>query len=96
MALLKCDLCSGGLIMDKSGKFAACEFCGTKYTKETLQMKIENAALNIKNYAEIDRQKLERVYYLRRADGVCLHCGSKFKGLFNKVCSNCGRPKDYE
>lgn len=25
----------------------------------------------------------------------CRECGGKFKGIFKRVCSNCGRPKDY-
>lgn len=29
------------------------------------------------------------------ADNKCQHCGGEFKGLFNKVCSKCGKPKDY-
>lgn len=28
-------------------------------------------------------------------EGVCQHCGGDFKGIFNKVCSVCGKPKDY-
>ncbi len=27
--------------------------------------------------------------------GKCARCGGDFKGVFNKVCSNCGNPKDY-
>lgn len=27
--------------------------------------------------------------------GLCMHCGGSFKGLFTKVCSNCGKKKDY-
>lgn len=30
-----------------------------------------------------------------RADYRCQHCGGEFKGLFNKVCRVCGKPKDY-
>ena len=29
------------------------------------------------------------------ANNLCQHCGGPFKGLFKKVCSNCGKPKDY-
>ncbi len=25
----------------------------------------------------------------------CRYCGGSFKGLFTKVCSKCGKPKDY-
>lgn len=33
----------------------------------------------------------------KQANNKCRYCGSNFKGLFSKVCSNpnCGRPKDY-
>lgn len=34
------------------------------------------------------------LFMLKRA-GKCQHCGSSFKGFFNKVCSKCGTPKDY-
>ena len=27
--------------------------------------------------------------------GRCQYCGGTFKGIFNKVCSSCGKPKDY-
>lgn len=26
---------------------------------------------------------------------LCRYCGGNFKGVFTKVCSNCGKPKDY-
>lgn len=28
-------------------------------------------------------------------DGVCQHCGGRFKGMITKYCSNCGKQKDY-
>ena len=39
-------------------------------------------------------QKPSNALAWRRA-GLCQHCGGSFKGLFSKVCSNCGRRKDY-
>ena len=27
--------------------------------------------------------------------GLCQHCGGIFKGVVNKTCADCGRPKDY-
>ena len=27
--------------------------------------------------------------------GLCPYCGGKFKGMLKKVCSSCGKPKDY-
>ena len=33
--------------------------------------------------------------YMLRREGKCQHCGGDFKGIFTKVCSKCGRQKDY-
>ena len=30
-----------------------------------------------------------------KKQGMCQHCGNPFRGLFNKVCRECGKPKDY-
>lgn len=30
-----------------------------------------------------------------KAKGLCMYCGGKFKGVFSKVCSSCGKPKNY-
>ena len=43
-----------------------------------------------------DQQKLQnKTMWQRRNMGVCIYCGGTFKGLFKKVCSKCGKPKDY-
>lgn len=44
----------------------------------------------LKEKAELDMVRLNR-----RNNSLCLHCGGEFKGVFNKVCSKCGKPKDY-
>jgi len=31
----------------------------------------------------------------RKSEEVCIHCGGAFKGFFKRVCSKCGKPKDY-
>ena len=31
----------------------------------------------------------------RRAQKLCQHCGGKFKGIFRKKCTVCGKKKDY-
>ena len=31
----------------------------------------------------------------RQAEGVCQYCGSNLKGVFIKVCTVCGKKKDY-
>ena len=52
-------------------------------------------------YAEERRQKeaaekeKERIDQMRRANGVCLHCGGTFKGLLVRTCTKCGEIKDY-
>lgn len=38
---LKCDICGGLLEMDASLAFAKCELCGMKYSKESLQAKVQ-------------------------------------------------------
>ena len=65
--------------------------------------KIADAYASIEKY-EDSRTKKERCIALAkeqerletfRARGVCQHCGGSFRGLFNKVCRTCGKPKDY-
>ncbi len=43
--------------------------------------------------AEQERKKEEQARW--RSLALCQHCGGEFKGLFTKVCSKCGKPKDY-
>lgn len=52
-----------------------------------------------RNY-EIQRSSIEisnklREYNASQRIGLCNHCGGKLKGVFSKVCSQCGMPKDY-
>ena len=42
--------------------------------------------------ATITAEKQRATY---RSQKVCQHCGGKFKGLFSKKCSVCGKIKDY-
>jgi len=44
---------------------------------------------------EKQRRERELLQSQYRSLGVCQHCGKKFKGLFTKICSSCGKPKDY-
>ena len=46
-------------------------------------------------FEEHQRKERELLQGQYRSLGVCQHCGKKFKGLFSKTCSSCGRPKDY-
>lgn len=31
----------------------------------------------------------------RKQENLCQHCGGTFRGVFTKICSRCGKPKDY-
>ena len=39
-------------------------------------------------------QKQNQLQTERKQKGVCPYCGNSFKGMFSKVCSQCGHPKD--
>lgn len=41
----------------------------------------------------VDKKLLCKLLY--KSAVLCQHCGGEFKGLFKKVCSKCGKPKDY-
>lgn len=45
--------------------------------------------------AREEAERLEKLKAERRVQKVCQHCGGKFKGLFTKTCSSCGKKKDY-
>ena len=42
-----------------------------------------------------ERIKAERMKESYRKEKRCQYCGGKFKGIFKKRCSVCGKPKDY-
>ena len=41
---------------------------------------------------EEETKKQQETY---RNTGVCQYCGGSFKGIFSKVCTQCGKKKDY-
>lgn len=41
-------------------------------------------------------QKQNQLQIERKEKGLCPYCGDSFKGMFSKVCSHCGHPKDYQ
>ncbi len=68
------------------------EFCNTRI--EELRLKeIEEKREQEKKVAELKEKMNKQAQY--RENGLCQHCGGKFKGLFTKKCLNCGLPKDY-
>lgn len=54
---------------------------------------IQNMEENIRKHRE-QVQEIERQKYWMRT-GRCQHCGGILKGVLNKRCVSCGRPKDY-
>lgn len=46
---------------------------------------------------KVEQQRKEREVKMQRyrIAGVCQYCGGRFKGLFTKICSSCGKRKDY-
>lgn len=67
--------------------------------RDGIKKKIQNIQNNLKEIEyqkriqeENQRAALRQQY---RREGLCEHCGGKFKGLFKKTCSVCGSPKSY-
>lgn len=44
-------------------------------------------------YILLDKELHDKDLYM--TDGRCFYCGGEFQGLFKKVCSVCGKPKNY-
>lgn len=55
---------------------------------EILERYFQHTPARLRRYEEKLRLK-------RQSEGICPHCGGEFTGLFRKVCSKCGRRKDY-
>lgn len=74
-----------------------------EYLQENL-IKIKNErskdALEQKRIIEEQNKKEEQQRYVMqrleyRQKGLCHYCGGEFNGFLFKVCSKCGKPKDY-
>lgn len=65
------------------------DFCDVEFEFYTTVIEsIDNIIKDVKRLVELNKEKL-------RKNHLCQHCGGTFKGIFNKVCSKCGKPKDY-
>ncbi len=68
-------------------------------TSNRLEQMKKARALEMQKAKELQRwnesQKIEEIMRQRRAKNLCQHCGGTFKGYLGKVCSNCGKKKDY-
>ena len=49
-------------------------------------------AINAKCSEAIKPQDEQTIW---KKNGRCVYCGGEFKGIFKKVCSKCGQPKEY-
>ena len=58
------------------------------------QRRLEDERRRVEEQRRHEQELARRKDYYRTQE-LCQHCGGKFKGLFKKVCSNCGRSKDY-
>ena len=68
--------------------------------RKAYEEKLEREMKAMQQAAELrlaaDKQRaIEREKEKFRSQKVCQHCGGKFKGFFTKICSNCGKKKDY-
>ena len=48
-----------------------------------------------KRLPEVSKRLEEDVRQWRMEFGKCTYCAGKFKGIFRKICRECGKPKDY-
>lgn len=82
----------------------------TIHKKNNLSIKTDNKILFVYNHLICIRHIVSSYSYndivcyypcnltkenIFKINYLCQHCGGEFKGLFKKVCSKCGKPKDY-
>lgn len=64
---------------------------GEQISYKTIHWKLfENACISMAEAEEFYRLRRER-----QDNDVCEYCGGKFKGVFSKKCTKCGREKNY-
>ena len=68
-------------------------------TKEEFKLKYNERRKKVKEAMikkeQEQKKRLQEIHDFRKTKGVCCHCGGNFKGLFAKVCTQCGKRKDY-
>lgn len=57
------------------------------------QKKLENEEIQKKLEMQENSEARKKERWIEH--DLCRHCGGIFKGLFNRYCSVCGKPKDY-
>lgn len=66
-----------------------------KEAERQQEIQRRNEEQEIENQRLLESQKFEAIMRQRRAENLCQHCGSTFKGRIFKVCAHCGKLKDY-
>ncbi len=56
---------------------------------------IEKAKIVLSDDQDFRRFFVKQLRENYRNENRCQYCGGNFKGLINRICSKCGRPKDY-
>lgn len=84
----------GGDLCNLHTLFTECEnvkevTCEENYVEELFGSNNNIERLNGEIYASKSKKMQRRQAY------TCQYCGGTFKGVFSKVCSQCGKPKDY-
>lgn len=78
------------------GSFWDHPFYNTLFLKKHLEEK-QKQEQEDKQKQEREQEEQKRIVQNRMDKNLCKYCGSKFKGVFSKFCSNpnCKKPKDY-
>ena len=58
-------------------------------------MNVLGGSAYYKEYRDNAKKEELRLREGRKQANLCLYCGGKFKGIFNRICSKCGKEKDY-
>lgn len=74
---------------DNHDKFGGWKMFQKKQQERTEKQKEQEREQREKEYQQ------QKLIGQRKRDGLCQHCGGKFKGLLLKQCSVCGKAKDY-
>ncbi len=75
-------------------------YCNLSYTTQFGEIKNRTDSYNLDYFSLLDvyefiLKELEDFEQSNKEKNVCQYCGGKFKGLFKKVCSKCGKEKSY-
>lgn len=85
MSALICDICGGNLAMDASGKFALCESCGMKHTKDRVRAKVQE----IQGVVEVTKGEAEKERLLKNAETFWqLSEVERAKGIYEQLTND--------